>query len=102
MLGSYAPPSDGQPYTKKFEQEESPSGMLARSGTYHVRSRVVDDDAQVYCGKCQSHCSSGQDHDNSFRFRVDVQNRKGVVTDSDMIPSLSSSESILLKKVCKT
>jgi len=48
MLGSYAPSPDGSPYTKDFEPEESPSGMLARSGTYHVRSRVLDDDKEIY------------------------------------------------------
>jgi len=48
MLGSYATPPDGSPYTKKFPEEESPSGMIARSGTYNVRSRVMDDDGQVY------------------------------------------------------
>lgn len=26
-----------------------PSGMLARSGTYNVRSRVTDDDKNIYC-----------------------------------------------------
>ncbi|KAG8847559.1 hypothetical protein FRB91_011676, partial [Serendipita sp. 411] len=48
MLGSYAPSPDGTPYTKKFQEEESPSGMLARSGTYTVRSRVIDDDGEIY------------------------------------------------------
>jgi len=52
MLGSYGPSPDGKPYTKNFDPEESPSGMLARSGTYHVRSRVVDDDGEVYAGTC--------------------------------------------------
>src|SRR5258706_6228051 len=50
MLGSFAPATDSSPYTKKFPEEESPSGMLARSGTYHVRSRVIDDDGQIYIG----------------------------------------------------
>lgn len=50
MLGAYAPSPDGSPYTKKFPEEESPSGMLARSGTYNVRSRVIDDDGQIYIG----------------------------------------------------
>jgi Rho GDP-dissociation inhibitor len=50
MLGSFAPAADGSPYTKKFPEEESPSGMIARSGTYHVRSRVIDDDGQIYIG----------------------------------------------------
>jgi len=48
MLGSYAPAPDGAPLTKKFPEEESPSGMIARSGTYNVRSRVIDDDGQIY------------------------------------------------------
>ncbi|KAG2013474.1 rho GDP-dissociation inhibitor [Coprinopsis cinerea AmutBmut pab1-1] len=48
MLGSYGPNPTGEPYTKNFEPEESPSGMIARSGSYSVRSRVVDDDGEVY------------------------------------------------------
>lgn len=50
MLGSYGPHPNGEAYTKNFDPEESPSGMLARSGTYSVRSRVVDDDGEVYAG----------------------------------------------------
>ncbi|KAL5488267.1 RDI1 [Sanghuangporus weigelae] len=46
MLGSYGP--SPEPYTKNFPTEESPSGMVARSGTYNVRSRVIDDDKEVY------------------------------------------------------
>ncbi|KAJ2955574.1 hypothetical protein NUW54_g14727 [Trametes sanguinea] len=48
MLGSYGPHPKGEAYTKNFDTEESPSGMLARSGTYQVRSRVVDDDGEVF------------------------------------------------------
>jgi len=48
MLGSYGPSPGGEPYTKNFPPEESPSGMLARTGTYNVRSRVIDDDNEVY------------------------------------------------------
>lgn len=48
MLGSYGPHPQGEPYTKNFDVEESPSGLVARSGSYHVRSRVVDDDGEVY------------------------------------------------------
>jgi len=48
MLGSYAPTQDGSPHVKVFPTEEAPSGMLARSGQYSVRSRVVDDDGEVY------------------------------------------------------
>ncbi|KIY49507.1 E set domain-containing protein [Fistulina hepatica ATCC 64428] len=50
MLGSYGPNPTGEPYIKNFDSEESPSGMIARSGTYNVRSRVVDDDGEVYAG----------------------------------------------------
>ncbi|GAA5967769.1 hypothetical protein JCM11641_005761 [Rhodosporidiobolus odoratus] len=46
MLGSYGPTAD--PVVKKFVTEEAPSGMLARSGSYSVRSRVIDDDKNVY------------------------------------------------------
>lgn len=52
MLGSYGPSPD--PYIKNFDPEESPSGMVARSGTYNVRSRVVDDDGEVYAGTYQT------------------------------------------------
>ena len=50
MLGSYGVNPKGEPYVKNFDTEESPSGMIARSGTYNVRSRVVDDDGEVYAG----------------------------------------------------
>ena len=50
MLGSYGVNPKGEPYVKNFDPEESPSGMMARSGTYNVRSRVVDDDGEVYAG----------------------------------------------------
>ncbi|GAA5820649.1 hypothetical protein JCM11251_003094 [Rhodosporidiobolus azoricus] len=46
MIGSYGPSAD--PVVKRFVTEEAPSGMLARSGTYTVRSRVLDDDKTVY------------------------------------------------------
>jgi Rho GDP-dissociation inhibitor len=48
MLGSYGPAKD--PYIKNFDPEISPSGMMVRTGSYHVRSRVVDDDGEVYAG----------------------------------------------------
>ncbi|TEB35592.1 rho GDP-dissociation inhibitor [Coprinellus micaceus] len=49
MLGSYGPNTAETPfYIKNFDPEESPSGMLARSGSYSVRSRVIDDDGEVY------------------------------------------------------
>jgi hypothetical protein len=59
MLGSYGPQQEA--YTKvvrihphswllmfQFAAEESPSGMLARTGSYNVRSRVIDDDSTVW------------------------------------------------------
>ncbi|KAG6854999.1 hypothetical protein C0991_005928 [Blastosporella zonata] len=48
MLGSYGPHPQGEAYKKNFEPEESPSGLLVRTGSYNVRSRVVDDDGEVY------------------------------------------------------
>ncbi|EKM59409.1 uncharacterized protein PHACADRAFT_157776 [Phanerochaete carnosa HHB-10118-sp] len=48
MLGSYGVHPKGEPYVKNFDTEESPSGLLARSGSYSVRSRVVDDDGEVF------------------------------------------------------
>ncbi|KAI8453315.1 immunoglobulin E-set [Phakopsora pachyrhizi] len=46
MIGSYGPCDDL--HVKRFVSEESPSGMLARSGTYLARSRVIDDDDTVW------------------------------------------------------
>ncbi|PWN32525.1 rho GDP-dissociation inhibitor [Meira miltonrushii] len=46
MIGSYGPREE--PYVKRFATEEAPSGMLARSGNNTVRSRVIDDDNNVY------------------------------------------------------
>lgn len=46
MIGSYGPSSDV--HVKRFVSEEAPSGMLARSGTYTARSRVIDDDGTVW------------------------------------------------------
>ncbi|KAF9506588.1 hypothetical protein BS47DRAFT_1425942 [Hydnum rufescens UP504] len=48
MIGSYGPHPKGEVYSSTFPPEESPSGVLARTGTYHVRSRFLDDDAEVY------------------------------------------------------
>ena len=48
---SYGPSPTSEPYMKNFEPEESPSGILARSGTYNVKSRVIDDDGEVYAGE---------------------------------------------------
>jgi len=44
MLGSYPPNTTDKPiYEKKFNQEEAPSGMIAR-GHYNAVSKFVDDD----------------------------------------------------------
>ncbi|KAF9055083.1 E set domain-containing protein [Hymenopellis radicata] len=48
MLGSYGPHPNGEPYIKNFDPDVSPSGMLVRTGTYNVKSRVVDDDGEIY------------------------------------------------------
>lgn len=45
MIGSYGPRPE--PYEKTFASSEAPSGMMAR-GNYSVRSRVVDDDNNVF------------------------------------------------------
>lgn len=39
MIGSYGPSPN--PVVKRFETSECPSGILARSGSYSVRSRSV-------------------------------------------------------------
>lgn len=49
-MGSYGPSKEGEPYLSRFPTEESPSGMIARSGTYLVKSVVVDDDKQKFVG----------------------------------------------------
>jgi len=46
MIGSFGP--SPEPVTKVFAAEESPSGMMARSGSYVARSRIVDDDGTVW------------------------------------------------------
>ena len=53
MLGSYA--AGDAVIQKDFPEEESPSGMIARSGKYEVKSRVVDDDKNVYAGTSCDH-----------------------------------------------
>ncbi|PFH60728.1 hypothetical protein XA68_10484 [Ophiocordyceps unilateralis] len=48
MIGSYAPNTVKQTtYTKKFQEEEAPSGMLAR-GHYNAVSSFVDDDKKKH------------------------------------------------------
>lgn len=43
---SYLPPLLFSP---RLHPARSPSGMIARSGSYTVRSRVIDDDKHVHC-----------------------------------------------------
>lgn len=48
MIGSYAPNTEESPvYTKKFQEEVAPSGMLVR-GEYSVNSSFVDDDKKTH------------------------------------------------------
>ncbi|KAL1846283.1 rho GDP dissociation inhibitor [Paecilomyces lecythidis] len=48
MLGSYAPNTTDKPsYEKKFNEEEAPSGMIAR-GHYNAVSKFVDDDDHTH------------------------------------------------------
>ncbi|WFD49731.1 rho GDP dissociation inhibitor [Malassezia furfur] len=46
MIGSYPPRAE--PYEKRFAPSEAPSGLLARSGSNSVRTRIIDDDGVVY------------------------------------------------------
>ncbi|KAK1755422.1 immunoglobulin E-set [Echria macrotheca] len=48
MIGSFAPNTDKNPvYSKKFAEEEAPTGMLAR-GHYTASSSFVDDDKKTH------------------------------------------------------
>ncbi|KAJ5327010.1 hypothetical protein N7541_010176 [Penicillium brevicompactum] len=48
MLGSYAPNTNVKPlYEKIFNEEEAPSGMIAR-GHYNATSKFVDDDDHTH------------------------------------------------------
>jgi len=48
MIGSYAPSTEANPvYTKKFAEEDAPSGMLAR-GHYTAVSTFIDDDKKQH------------------------------------------------------
>lgn len=48
MLGSFAPSTTDKPaYEKEFNEEEAPSGMIAR-GHYNAASRFVDDDDHTH------------------------------------------------------
>ncbi|KAK4223778.1 immunoglobulin E-set [Podospora fimiseda] len=48
MIGSYAPNTEQNPiYTKKFQEEVAPHGMLMR-GEYAVSSSFVDDDKKTH------------------------------------------------------
>ncbi|EJT97744.1 E set domain-containing protein [Dacryopinax primogenitus] len=46
MIGSYT--AGEAPYRKQMHTESAPSGLIARSGSYTARSRVTDDDKEVY------------------------------------------------------
>ncbi|MFF3228329.1 hypothetical protein ACFYV7_36425 [Nocardia suismassiliense] len=47
-LGSFDAAPGTQPYVRKLDPDESPSGLQARSGFYEVRSRILDDGNGVY------------------------------------------------------
>lgn len=48
MIGSYAPNTDKNPiYSKRFAEEEAPTGLLAR-GHYTAASTFIDDDGKVH------------------------------------------------------
>jgi hypothetical protein len=79
MLGSYIPNPTGEPHTKTFDTEESPSGVIARSGMYSVRSRVVDDDGEVYAGTPPAVHLCPRIDRLCGRLGVVLQARKGVV-----------------------
>jgi Rho GDP-dissociation inhibitor len=51
MIGSFGP--SPTLYTNNFHSEEAPSGMLARSGTYTVQTKITDDDKEVYAGQSE-------------------------------------------------
>jgi RHO protein GDP dissociation inhibitor len=92
MLGSYAPHKDGEPYTKNFDPEDSPSGMLARSGTYNVRSRVIDDDGEIYAGMLNiTRMPFYSAYIGDHRLRMVFQACQGVV---DLYPSASVDISV--------
>jgi hypothetical protein len=91
MLGSYGPSPDGKPYERTFHTEQSPSGIIARSGTYDVRSRFVDDDGTVYSGEMADLSSTMASRVelvvltrlmrlNAARLSLDLQDRERVVT----------------------
>lgn len=80
MLGSFGPHPEGKPHEGKFE-EESPAGMVARSGTYHARSRVVDDDGAVYAGLFSTVIKIAQLTYGVLRLGVVIQTRQGVVNE---------------------
>jgi hypothetical protein len=94
MLGSYGPHPNGEAYTKNFDPEESPSGLIARTGTYVVRSRVVDDDGEVYAGKSDQR-TAHQFADLIFRLGVVVQARQGMVNHCAIISLMCDFSSLV-------
>lgn len=83
MLGSYGPHPQGKAYTKDFSPEESPSGMIARSGTFGVRSRVIDDDGEVYAGMFNLSQIWRLTNHAALRLAVAVQVGEGLVVICD-------------------
>lgn len=62
----------------QFASEESPSGMLARSGSYAVKSRLIDDDKQVWLDFEWGQLSTLQYH-RGFELTNRIQASQGMV-----------------------
>ena len=104
MLGSYGPRQE--PYSKDFESDDSPSGLLARSGTYSVTSLVVDDDKEIYARACHLLSISTRKAPNKFlsliRMELVLQARKGMVKHKERITFASHKLAYCRLKVTTT
>ncbi|MEU2855221.1 hypothetical protein [Streptomyces syringium] len=47
-VGSYGPSPEGKPYKKELPAEEVPAGVIARSGSYLVHNKILDEDGTVH------------------------------------------------------
>lgn len=50
MIGSYGPQAAVPYFVKDFDPATAPSGLIARSGQFSMRSRILDDDGKVHAG----------------------------------------------------
>lgn len=48
MIGSYGPQAAVPYFVKDFDPATAPSGLIARSGQFSMRSRILDDDGKVH------------------------------------------------------